>query len=375
MSWSFFFSYSNADNEGSNGRLKWFYERLFANLRVANGRVDESFFAPRGIEAGENWKDALRAGLNSSSVLVCMQSPSYFESRVCGQELEVFLQRRKLFRRRGGDPPDCIIPVLWHPLVNTAPRSVPNDFQGKKPTDNLIAYPADGLYAAILCDATPQKDRIDAYALNLAGRISNLLQRNRGDRALPSLNVVPDLEVLPSAFDSPEWPLPDLILEAGTGPASVTFVYPTGIPPEALPFAPPPPNAVICGAEIAKAREWIFQGVGFHSSSDFATKLEQIKWAQDKRSPIVLMLTEALLADSDLLKQFSRIRPKGIATIVLTAGSSGPLPDDFPRNLAQNAAFTNRDRFDEILLMKVGKLRFALTLEPTSDNIGAIPAF
>jgi hypothetical protein len=78
-------------------RVRWFYERLYENLQVAHVRVDGPFFTPRGIAAGANWRESLQRALNSSGILVCLQSPLYFDSKVCGQELEAFLQRRKLY--------------------------------------------------------------------------------------------------------------------------------------------------------------------------------------------------------------------------------------------------------------------------------------
>jgi hypothetical protein len=372
MSYSFFFSYASEDDRNSQGRVRWFYERLYENLQVAHGRVDGPFFAPRGIEAGANWRESLQMALNSSGILVCLQSPLFFDSKVCGQELETFLQRRKLYKRAGGDPPDCVIPILWHPLTDV-PKALPNDFQGKKPSGDLTPFQMDGLYQAILTDQTTGKEKIVLYALNLASRISNLIRKNTGERALPPLPVMPDLDFIPSAFDFPEWPLPDVNEEKGTGPASITLVYPTGIPPDSLPFSPPPPNAIISAAALAKSREWIFQGIGFNSAADVLQKLDKIRWAQDKKSPVVLMLTETLLGDRELLNRFDQIEMKGFATIVLSTASGGQLPADFPARL--NATLTTRERFDELLINKVAKLRGAIMAEATTNVPGAIPGF
>jgi len=366
MSYSFFFSYASEDDRNSQGRVRWFFDRLYEKLKIAHGRVDDPFFAPRGIEPAENWREALQSALNSSAILVCLQSPLYFDSRICGQELEAFLQRRKFFRKAGGDPPDCIIPILWHPLTSV-PKPLPNDFQGKKPSRDLTPFPMDGLYKAILADQTQEKESILLYALNLADRISNLLRKNTGARALPPLDPPPDLDVISSAFDFPEWPLPDVYKEKGTGPASVTLVYPTNAPPENLPFAPPPPNAVILAAALAKSRELVFQGVGFNGQDDLAEKLAKIKWAQEKKSPVVLMLPEPLLNDSELLNRIDLIEKKGLARIVLSTTGGGHLPPDFEA--------TTREKFDEFLIRKVAKLRSEIMAEATSTVPGTMPAF
>jgi len=371
MSYSFFFSYASEDDNNSDGKVKWFFDLLEKRLKIAHGKVDEAFFAPRGIGPGQNWRKSLQDALNSSGILICLQSPSYFDSRICGQELEAFLQRRKLYKRAGGDPPDCVIPILWQPLADRIPpKALPNDFQGKKPSANLTPFPMDGLYEAILNDQTQDKERIVLYALHLAQRISNLIRKNTAERALPPLPVVPDLAVVPSAFDFPEWPLPDLDEEKGTGPASITLVYPTG-PPEGLPFSPPPPNAIISAAALAKSREWIFQGIGFSGLADIVEKLEKVKWAQEKKSPVVLMLTEPLLQDRELLNRIGQMEKKGIATIVLSA-SGRQLPGDFPASL--NATLATRDRFDDLLFNSVGKLRSAIMAEATAAP-GTLPGF
>jgi len=372
MSYSFFFSYASDDDKNSDGQVRWFFDLLEKRLKIAHGPVDEAFFAPR-IEAGEDWKEKVQTGLNSSGILICLQSPLYFASRVCGQELEAFLGRRKLYKRAGGEPPDCVIPILWQPLTGiTVPKALPNDFQGKKPSANLTPFPMDGLYKAILADSTEKKQQIVLYALNLAERISNLIRKNTGQRALPPLPVIPDLDVVPSAFDFPEWPLPDLDEEKGTGPASITLVYPTG-PPEGLPFSPPPPNAIISAAALAKSREWIFQGVGFSGLGDIVEKLAKVKWAQAKKSPVVLMLTEPLLQDRALLNRLDQMEDKkGLATIVLSTASEGQLPGDFPASL--NAILATRDKFDDLLIKSVGRVRSAIMAEATAAP-GTLPGF
>jgi len=372
MSYSFFFSYSSEDDRNSQGRVRWFFDRLYENLKVAHGRVDEPFFAPRGIEAGENWRESLQTALNSSGILICLQSPLYFDSKVCGQELEAFLQRRKRYKRDGGDPPDCVIPILWHPLTRV-PKALPNDFQGKKPSGDLTPFQMDGLYQAILSDQTPGKERIVLYALNLAGRISNLIRKNTEERVLPPLPVMPDLDVIPSAFDFPEWPLPDVDEVKGTGPASITLVYPTSVPPDSLPFSPPPPNAIISAAALAKSREWTFQGIGFNNLDDLVNKLAKVKWAQDKKSPVVLMLTESLIQDRELLNRFGQIEKKGVATIVLSTAGGSQLPVDLSDAL--NATLTTRDKFDDLLIKRIAKLRTAIMAEPSTNVPGTIPGF
>src|SRR5205823_6042159 len=66
--------------------------------------------------------------------LVCMYSPSYFRSRVCSREMQVFLERReKYMEQNAGNPPVHIVPVLWQPCdASTIPKALP-DFQYEEP--------------------------------------------------------------------------------------------------------------------------------------------------------------------------------------------------------------------------------------------------
>jgi hypothetical protein len=74
-----------------------------------------------------------------------------------------------------------------------------------------------------------------------------------------------------------------------------------------------------------------------------------------------------------LLNRFDQIEMKGFATIVLSTASGGQLPADFPAKL--NATLTTREKFDELLINKVAKLRGAIMAEATTNVPGAIPGF
>jgi hypothetical protein len=363
MPHSFFFSYSSVDDRTSLGLMRLFFDLLTSALQtVHGGRVDKPFFAPQNIQAGEKWSMALNSGLNSSQVLVCLQSASYYESEWCGKELELFLRRRKQVKLQGGTPPDCIIPVLWYSC--DAPRQVPKVFHAAKPTESDAPIGEDRLFEAMLRESTPNRTML--FALRLAGRISNLLKQNQGDRQLPSLPG-PGLHDIPSAFDLPAWPVPDLDAEQGTGPESVTFAYPAVADPQHLPFAPPLPNAVTSAAVIAKSNEWIFQGIEYGQNAFWDE--HNGFWARIGRalgwnSPVVLMLTEALAAAIPGERYFHDVlSDKRLATMVLSPNAG--IPPGFPEDLRGKVTFSNRDRFDEILTARLKMLRLALGSEPT----------
>jgi TIR domain len=366
MPYSFFFSYSSQDDAASEGMVTRFYERLHANLQIAHGNHD-SYFAPRSNKAGADWTRKLRDALNESRVLVCLQSPSYFQSdQYCGREFEVFLQRRKLhLKPEGAEPPDCIVPVLWSPLTHGMPRAVPNKFQGMKPSEDFTPFEEDSLYEAIANDKTERRV-INRYSLYLAKRISNLLM----GPALPAFSPMPDLDAFPSAFRDPN--LPEIDHEKGRGPWSVTIMYPSSDSLERLPWGPPPPNAVIWAAALAKSKERIFQGARFGSAIDFEPK---IRSALEMKSPVVLMVTEAVLGDRDLQARFSQFfaaseRRKGVGTIVLVQNGGAHIPDCFP----DPTRVTQRD-FESVLSDKLANLRTALLGNPTSEARESLPGF
>jgi hypothetical protein len=70
-------------------RLKlWLTEEL---NRPAEVFIDES-----SIEVGQKWPDELKYALKHSRCIVCVWSPSYFQSSWCVSEWKSFLEREKL---------------------------------------------------------------------------------------------------------------------------------------------------------------------------------------------------------------------------------------------------------------------------------------
>src|SRR5262249_59712460 len=71
--------------------------------------------------------------LQSSSVLVSVTSPAYFQKMFCGQEYFIFDQRRR--QGMTGDPPEVILPVIWFPIRQQLPfiREIQLDEGGMSP--------------------------------------------------------------------------------------------------------------------------------------------------------------------------------------------------------------------------------------------------
>ena len=354
MAHPFFFSYSSADARNGRGTVEGFFDELKKQLAIVHGEryVGEGgFIAPVNIRGGEDWRGrALPLALNTSQVLICLQSPNYFDSEYCGKELEVFLRRRRQSR---GKPPDCVIPVFWQRLPRPRPRSVP-DFNWEQ------AAEAQGLYQSFV----EHPETCLTFAFQLATRISNLLLKNVGANELPPLPYDFDLDGVSSAFASPELPLPDLDQIKGAGPTSVTFVYPRAVMQDEWPFAPPPEDAaVVRAAAIAQSRERSIQGIAFALDQDDEDVLERIKRAQAWNTGVVLMLTAKSLDDPKLKERFSTIEPAGVAAIVVDKDGRR-VPRDVLPNLQATGLFhdglSSPDRLDKAIQNSLALLRQTL---------------
>lgn len=96
----FYLSYSRLDLEGEGAR---FVTDLASEVRLMTG-ADAPHFMDTELVPGEEWAPALKKALASSSVFVCLLSPTYLKSTFCERELAEWLVT--------GKP---ILPVWWVP--------------------------------------------------------------------------------------------------------------------------------------------------------------------------------------------------------------------------------------------------------------------
>jgi len=75
------------------------------------GRPATIFFDRDSVDVGDRWPDKLREALRASRCMVCIWSPSYFQSRWCVSEWRSFLERE---RSLGLDTHGLIAPVKFH---------------------------------------------------------------------------------------------------------------------------------------------------------------------------------------------------------------------------------------------------------------------
>lgn len=152
------------------------------------------FLAHRDIEAGVEWPDTLKDALRTTRVMLSFFSPYYFNSRWCGREFQVFLDRRKQWAPGANEEAHStfIIPVLWIPA--TVPQSVAGSQQN---WDSGFPQEYRDLGARKLLQLEKKTEKV-AVVSALAARIVKML----GLSALPELAALGATETLPSAFET-----------------------------------------------------------------------------------------------------------------------------------------------------------------------------
>ena len=105
-----FFSYKRHDltlnwTREVSQRLKlWLTEEL-------GGTQAEVFVDESCIEIGDKWPDSIKHALKHSRCMVCVWSPSYFQSTWCVSEWKSFLEREKMVEIA---PHGLIAPLRFH---------------------------------------------------------------------------------------------------------------------------------------------------------------------------------------------------------------------------------------------------------------------
>lgn len=126
----FFLSYSSADDR-ERACVAEFYEDLVDEVRrkgALKGFADTKvgFLDGADIDVGAEWDTLIAQALQTSRTLVCLYSPTYFKSKYCMRELEIFLSRLDAYKNDADPerPPRRIFPVLWE-NPNTLPQNLP----------------------------------------------------------------------------------------------------------------------------------------------------------------------------------------------------------------------------------------------------------
>ncbi|WBB93442.1 TIR-like protein FxsC [Verrucosispora sp. WMMC514] len=110
----FFLSYARGDEDALVQR---FFEDLSADVRLTAGlsRDERVGFIDRTMLPGERWPQELVEALGSCRSFVALMTPRYFQSRVCGQEWQLFAERTARFESQGRVDASLIKPLMWIP--------------------------------------------------------------------------------------------------------------------------------------------------------------------------------------------------------------------------------------------------------------------
>lgn len=104
-----FFSYTRADDRASDGRLTAIRDELERRMRTAMGDQSVDIFQDTDdIKHGEDWRERLEEALRNAVFLIPVVTPSYFASRNCMIELDLFRKREADLGRD-----DMILPIYW----------------------------------------------------------------------------------------------------------------------------------------------------------------------------------------------------------------------------------------------------------------------
>lgn len=190
-----FISYARADTDYRPYReeMKTFIEDLSAKVAEMFGGVPREeicFFDESSIETGTIWRNELSYALRTVRVGVSIYSPSYFTSKWCGKEFQVFLNRATS-GLSAPNAPVGIVPVLWTKCTMLPPCVQQIQYlHDALPTE----YKEVGLHQLLSL-----KVYSDQYKLSVKAIAESIIS-TATTTALAPLPVL-DLENVPSAWD------------------------------------------------------------------------------------------------------------------------------------------------------------------------------
>ena len=105
---SVFISYARIDDQATYHRVSQLVDDIANSYRSMTGQEVAVFQDIDTIKPGDDWKDRIRLGLSSSSIMLAFVSPAYLGSASCREELSEFLA---FFDAAASDR--LIIPLLY----------------------------------------------------------------------------------------------------------------------------------------------------------------------------------------------------------------------------------------------------------------------
>ena len=208
----FFLSYAWGDEENESYISGKFFDDLRMKVRLQRGNIpdDPVGFLDKDQKPGTEWPENVGKALQRCKTIVCLYSPTYFNRPVCGQEVQVFLDRRTA---HGGQPP-VVLPIIWRsPRPGQIPTSMSDILYYNR--DFSQAYIQQGLRNLI--KLSQYRDDYDVFVEKIATWVLEAAECN-----LQAAAAVPELAKTANAFD-PHRGGPT------QGPSAVRFVYVAGI--------------------------------------------------------------------------------------------------------------------------------------------------
>jgi hypothetical protein len=356
----FFFSY--AHNDALDDKLLKFFTEVNKRVRMISGAKEDGFLDTARLKAGEEWSAQVVDALRTSPAMVSLYSPSYFQSTVCGQELQIFLERRHNYRlTHAGKRPGNIIPVLWQP--EKIPLTLP-DFQHERPRSRDMA--SEGVW--FVGDRGDRRQFTD-IAYSVAKRV-----KEARDTPLPDLTYQPVLNGVASAFEPEALPPPEFDTpDATAGPDSATFVHAGASGWRSLPFAPPDQQSLLyIAASVAKGRDLRPYTLTIDPASIDLTRLHA---ARERNNLLIFLVDGRSLGDTGLaaqLRAFDEAPVEGCSTVVVWppgTANAAAIPGVF-RRLSErqppffHASIDNPDRLAEAIGDSLDALQTSLLKAP-----------
>ncbi len=235
----FFLSYARLDrDEDPFESVRKFYSDLDREIRLKK-KISEGtagFYDGTGIQQGDQWPQTLGAALNACRAMVCLYSPTYFDSEYCGKEFEVFNSRLDAYMNgvsQGTPRPKLIIPVLLHAPEDLEP--IPEGLADTQYHDDAYpeVYRREGLRYFFRRTNSELQDRYQDF---LDVLVNKLLAATAATYP-PPLPVLPDIKTIKSAFHTPRVSATGaFVSQAQSGPRYADFFYVAGKSDEIQPL-------------------------------------------------------------------------------------------------------------------------------------------
>jgi FxsC-like protein len=217
-----FFSYSRSDK--ANRFLMQFYKDLAAEVRQKVGTFpstspdSEVIYLDTEEPPGGHWEQDLVGHLQSSNALVCVYSPSYFNSDYCGKEFAVFQSR--LMASNPQDPPPLMFPVLWdmNERVRTA---IVSNVSGIQYTH--AEFPEEYELEGLCYLMRLRQSEYQGFLHHFTKMMADAIEKQKVP--MPPLSVFPDLKTAASAWKSADGPLTNAAAPTGVGGAETTQFF------------------------------------------------------------------------------------------------------------------------------------------------------